>query len=496
MEASRNPFMVEIWSAVWRHRKGLLFVAGLSLAVLVLIALIVGLCVPKNVSYKQDAFVFLPKNSKGAFHYPNERLFSPNDVISPEILHKVYNDNHFQDNIDYEDFAELFTFTNVMKEKQFLDQRYEKALQRRNITGVEIKELEQDYQQELAKLDQGLFCLSFRKSRLIPEDTAASLPLQVLQTWKTIYQRQNGRMPLTAVVSDLERKLNAEFRNSPLIAVDRASYFRHQMLELCKTLKKLLGMRVVTLSDTGESLEDVVENLTYIQSYQLNVLMQMIIEDQALQGPLDDFFISGKIHGLERTLTEVEGAQKSAGEGLAKLEYYGSNSSTTAGKGKSDDAGGGSQLNFDASFFMQLASLIRNDAMNEPRAKLANQYSELGIEVAKLKSDVEYYRNLREQLRKSAVNKANAQVFSALFKTMVDGLVQTNNLLERFKRMILDNEFSASRFYLPSGPTYRIQTAVVSWKILAVVTLLIWLLINLCSLAVVSLEVFRPEKKN
>ena len=133
--------------------------------------------------------------------------------------------------------------------------------------------------------------------------------------------------------------------------------------------------------------------------------------------------------------------------------------------------------------------------MNEPRAKLANQYSELGIEVAKLKSDVEYYRNLREQLRKSAANKANAQVFSALFKTMVDGLVQTNNLLERFKRMILDNEFSASRFYLPSGPTYRIQTTVVSWKILAVVTLLIWLLINLCSLAVVSLEVFRPEKK-
>ena len=491
MEEQVNPMMSKIWQTVWSRRRGLAFCAVASLIILILLAAAISLSVPKETVYDQYVQIFLTKNAQNFYIYPNEQIFSPSDVISPEVLHNVYESCKLQDCISYEEFAPLFSFTSVIKGKQFLDEKYAKALQRRNITGADIEKLQQKYEEDLAKLDQGVFCLSFRETPRIPAKIAEEIPLKVLQTWKDIYQVQNGRVPLNALTSKMERELNAESVNSPLIAVDRAIYYKEQMQAFCLALKQVLGTRQLTLPKTGETLDDIMERLNYIRNCQLDILMQMIIESQQLRGVRDELFISGKIRNLEKQLAEAQGSRDSLAEAMSQMTG-GTNASSA---GQNSGKAGEPQLNFDASFFEQWASLIRNDVMNRLRGTLANQYKEKGLEVAQLSSELEYYTSLKKQLFESKSQKIDKAAFAGQFRNTVSEMVQTAKQLDQFKSLILDCEISGAQFYRPSGPTFSAQTSAVSRRILATTVFLVWILINFCAVLIASLPAFHAEKK-
>ena len=492
MEEQVNPMMSKIWQAVWARRRGLAFCAVVSLVFLILLAAVISLCTPKVTFYSQDVQIFLTKNSQNFYLYPNSQLFSPSDVISPEVLHRVYENCNLRECIDYEEFAELFSFTASTTEKQFLNEKYAKALQRRNITGADIEKLEAKYKEELALLDQGLFCLSFRKTPRIPAKIAEGIPLKVLETWKEIYQVQNGRLPLNALTTKMEKSLIAESKDSPLIAVDRAIYYKEQMQTFCSALKLVLGARQLTLPETGESLDDIIERLTYIRNCQLDILMQMVIENQSLRGVRDELFISGKIRNLEKQLAQAQGMRNSIAEALAQMGGSGTNASAGQNNGK---ATGETTLNFDASFFAQLDTLIRNDVMNKQRGTLTNQYNEKGLEAAQLASELEYYTNLKKQLSKVNSQKIDSNVFVNQFQNAVNSMIQTAKQIEQFKALILDCEASGAQFYRPSGPTSIMKSAAISGTILAGTMLVLWILINFCAVLIASLPAFHAEKK-
>jgi len=492
MEEQVNPMMSKIWQAVWARKRGLAFCAVVSLVFLILLAAVISLCTPKVTFYSQDVQIFLTKNPQKFYIYPNEQLFSPSDVISPEVLHRVYENCNLRECIDYEEFAELFSFTASTTEKQFLDEKYAKALQRRNITGADIEKLESKYAEDLAKLDQGLFCLSFRKTPRIPAKIAEGIPLKVLETWKEIYQVQNGRLPLNALTSKMEKDLNTEAKDSPLIAVDRAIYYEEQMQAFCLALRQVLGTRQLTLPETGESLDDIMERLTYIRNCQLDILMQMVIENQSLRGVRDELFISGKIRNLEKQLAQAQGMRNSIAEALAQMGGSGTNASAGQNNGK---ATGETTLNFDASFFAQLDTLIRNDVMNKQRGTLANQYNEKGLEAAQLTAELEYYNNVRKQLSEYKARKIDKDAFAAQFHNTVDEMVQTAKQIDQLKTLTIDCEISEFQFYRPSGPTCIAQSAVISRTTLAAAVFVFWILINFCAVLIASLPAFHAEKQ-
>ncbi|MBO4492322.1 MAG: hypothetical protein J5944_13305 [Lentisphaeria bacterium] len=492
MEEHVNPMMTKIWQAVWARKRGLAFCAVVSLVLLVILSTAISLIVPKVTCYDQDVQIFLTKNAQNFYIYPNEQLFSPSDVISPEVLHRVYEECKLQDCIEYEDFTPLFSFANVIREKQFLDEKYAKALQRRNITGADIEKLESKYREDLANLDQGMFCLSFRKTARIPDKVAEGIPLKVLETWKKIYQVRNGRLPLNALTSTMKKELGTESVSNPLIAVDRAIYYKEQMQAFCLALKQALGTRRLILPETGETLDDILERLTYIRNCQLDILMQMVIESQSLRGVWDELFISGKIRNLEKQLAEAERKRNSIENALVQLGG-GANASAGASSGKA--AAGETQLNFDASFFEQLSLLIRNDIMNRQRGSLANQYNEKGLEAAQLTSELEYYTGLKKQLAVSKSQKVDKAAFTAQFQNAVDAMVQTAKQLDQFKSLILDCEISDTLFYRPSGPTCITQSSVISRATLAATVFMLWILINFCTILIACLPAFHAEKK-
>ena len=73
-------------------------------------------------------------------------------------------------------------------------------------------------------------------------------------------------------------------------------------------------------------------------------------------------------------------------------------------------------------------------------------------------------------------------------------MIQTSKQLDRFKSLIIGNAVSEYRFYLPSGPTYEMRSAAISWKLLAAAAFALWILINFCSVAIAGIAAFRPEK--
>ena len=184
--------------------------------------------------------------------------------------------------------------------------------------------------------------------------------------------------------------------------------------------------------------------------------------------------------------------RNSIAEALAQMGGSGTNASAGQNNGK---ATGETTLNFDASFFEQLALLIRNDVMNKQRGMLAFQYNQAGIEVAQLASELEYYTNLKKQLSKVNSQKIDSNVFVNQFQNAVNSMIQTAKQIEQFKALILDCEASGAQFYRPSGPTSIMKSAAISGTILAGTMLVLWILINFCAVLIASLPAFHAEKK-
>ena len=51
------------------------------------------------------------KNMQGKIVYPSDTPFSANDLLSPAVLRKVYDENKLAEKIEFKDFCELFNLS-------------------------------------------------------------------------------------------------------------------------------------------------------------------------------------------------------------------------------------------------------------------------------------------------------------------------------------------------------------------------------------------------
>ena len=488
MEDRMNPQLVKIWNAVCERRRGLGYFAVTTAVALAILAVLGLLCLPKTAFYTQDIQLFLNRTPDG-FQYPNGRPFSAFDITSKQVLHRVYDRCDLKDILPFDDFAELFSVVAVTPKKEFLDAAYAKKLARRNITGVEIAKLESQYAAELAALDQGRYAVVMRRDGAVSPKLAVRIVGDIALVWKEIFQRQEGKnLPQGTLSTNLKERLETEFQNGPLIAVDRANYYVDQMERLCTNLAALHGSRNVVLPDTGESLKDITERLQYIRSYQLAVLTQMILQDSSLRGVQDLLFVTSKTLQLEQELTRVRSEQKSTGESLDQVMDR-----AGVGFGENSNKNLSEEMNQEG-FYAQLAALIRNDALNPIRAELAKQFRLLGVQAAQLEEQLSYYNYLKSRMSPGkATEKTDPQLFGKLYRAMLGEMIQTSRKLEEFRTMIVDNTILEQEFCVPVGPAYLKTERVLSPAVLLAGAAGLWLLLNFCAAAVAGSAAFRKE---
>lgn len=464
-----------IFDFLKRKRYRILFTAIISFCALSLICLLALVLLPTDRIFSQEIRILLDSNDNGGnITYSSGKIFNQLDIISPAVLKQVYTDQNLASDIPFDEFQNLFSVVNYSRKKGLLDADFDQKLSKRNLSIVDLNNLEAAYNKQLATLDKSNYRVNMETSIHLTNEKSVQILSTIPQTWMKVYRKMEGnKLPQTDFDTNFEKKLRSELQTSRLIAVDRASYYIDQLLKLCETLQPLLENRSISLP-TGEYLSDLVESLQGIQKYQLGMLRQMILTNNTLRSDLDLYFLKGQIQNLEKEFTAYQAQYESIGKSLSIVQEP---STSTAAGAKTD--GTAQQINLDATVLTQITNLVRNDASNAIRRKLADLNITIGQDIARVQAQMQYYQQMLNELGQTKSSVNNVELFNLEFGKMLNNLIATGAKISSFKQLIAKDYLSHLEFYTPVSQVSLRKTYLIPPLKLIAYTLGIWILLNL-----------------
>lgn len=468
-----------IFDFLKRKRHRILFTAIISFCVLFLICLLALLLLPSDRVFSQKIRIQLNSTNNGStITYPSGKTFNQLDIISPAVLKQVYTDQNLASVIPFDKFQNLFSIVSYSRKLALLDADFDQKLAKRNLSVVDLNRLEASYNKKLAALDKSTYRINMEPSIHLTNEKSVQILAAIPQTWMTLYRKMEGdKLPQTDFDTNFEKKLRTELQTSRLIALDRATYYNDQLLKLCGTLQPLLENRNISLA-SGEYLSDLVESLHCIRKYQLDLLRQMILTSSNLRSDLDLYFIKSQIQYLQQELTSRQAQYDSIGKLLSIVQAP----VRSAAAAKND--GVPQQVSLDSTVFAQIADLVRSDASNETRRKLADLNVTLGQDIARLQARLLYYQQILGDLERSKNTAGNVELFNQEFVKMVNNLIATSAKISNFKQLLTRDYLSSLEFYSPISQVSLQKARLLSPLKLVVFTFGIWVLFNLLLIAI------------
>lgn len=360
--------------------------------------------------------------------YPSGKPFVPADIINPVVLKQVYEKNKLQDMIDFDHFQNLFSITNYSEKLALVRAEFREKLGRRNLTAVDLKRFEDDYNAALAKIDNKFNYVLSMRSVGIPPNLAAKILNEIPATWAAMYRKlEAAKIPLNNFDRDLAQKVKDSRAASYFIAIDQALYYNAQMLKLCDQLKALAMNRAIALPG-GEYLDDIIDSFRHIQDYQLNLLRQMLLRNPKLHSGLDVAYLTSRLQDIDQKLNEKRAVLGNITDSIRMIgEKYTENSAKT-------EMDKGTQVN----------------AMNQ---NLVNAALECGNEVALLEAQKQYYSQmlaaLREKGEDAKTAQTDSQAFVKLFDATIQNMISAARKTTEMKELLMKDYLSILEFYAP-----------------------------------------------
>lgn len=360
--------------------------------------------------------------------YPSGKPFVPADIINPVVLKQVYEKNKLQDMIDFDHFQNLFSITNYSEKLALVRAEFCEKLGRRNLTAVDLKRFEDDYNAALAKIDNKFNYVLSMRSVGIPPNLAAKILNEIPATWAAMYRKlEAAKIPLNNFDRDLAQKVKDSRAASYFIAIDQALYYNAQMLKLCDQLKALAMNRAIALPG-GEYLDDIIDSFRHIQDYQLNLLRQMLLRNPKLHSGLDVAYLTSRLQDIDQKLNEKRAVLGNITDSIRMIgEKYTENSAKT-------EMDKGTQVN----------------AMNQ---NLVNAALECGNEVALLEAQKQYYSQmlaaLREKGEDAKTAQTDSQAFVKLFDATIQNMISAARKTTEMKELLMKDYLSTLEFYAP-----------------------------------------------
>ncbi len=419
--------------------------------------------------------------------YPSGKPFVPADVINPVVLKQVYEKNKLQGMIDFDDFQNLFSITNYSEKLALIRAEFREKLGRRNLTAVDLKRFEDDYNAAIAKIDNKFnYVLSMRDCAGIPPNLAAKILNEVPATWAAMYRRLEAeKIPLNNFDRDLAQKVKNGQNASYFIAIDQALYYNTQMLELCEQLKSLAMNRAIVLP-SGEYLDDIIDSFRHIQDYQLNLLRQMLLRNPKLHSGLDVAYLTSRLQDIDQKLSEKRAVLENITDSIRMIgeKYTGNSTKTEMDKG--------TQVNFDSSFFSELSKLIRSDANRAMNQKLVNAALECGNDVALLEAQKQYYQQMLTALNKKGEDaktvQADTQAFVKLFNTTIQNMISAARKTTKMKELLMKDYLSSLEFYAPVTMPALVVERLIPTKYMLAGVFGCWVFFNLLVILILYLK--------
>lgn len=366
----------DLFKRIWATRRVVLISVLLITAMFWGAWVIMYLANPKAYTYSRIIQFTFKGVEEG--EYPNGSPFRVADVVGPKVLSLVYDQNQLEAyGIPEHDFVQSFTIHPYAPDYNLIINKYQMAIERKNISVEEVNQLQEKMKIELQQASVRSARISFTPHRSIdlPENIINKVLLDVPRVWTTKAIEDDGVANLdialySSKMFDQERFANLDYMVAFDLIRDNVARINQNIDEL---LEKPNG-RVVTDKISGYSLPDLKKVIEDIVNYDLNQMFTPLQElGIAKNEEVVAMYYRYKLQRLERqtkfSLRQAELIEKT----LKTYENKRLESTDVAGQ-----SGGGStaipQLGGD--FITRLIDLTEESSDKEFRQQLIEQILE------------------------------------------------------------------------------------------------------------------------
>lgn len=397
----------DLFSTIWRAR-GRIAVYTLA-AGLVILAIIVGVYFFQEKEYVVKQEFRLEFTGADQNKYPNGLQFSTADILSTEVLDKVYRQNDLGKYMKFSDFKAGLAVFQMNDRLRLLEFEYSQRFSEKNLS-MEIRQrLEQEFLEKKKALMVPVYSLTFiqgGRAGSIPDNVAAKVLQDILREWSVFAERVKGanKFQLELVSPNVLKKEDIEAEDY-LVATDILRVMTRRVSKDLEALAGLPGAMVVRVGDQGISLSDLRYRLQDLERFKLNPLLGLIRQTAVSKHPEFTLaYLQNQIFDL-KLKTEQAAAnvaiyenslnqyiQKSRGSGLSPAQGEGM-------PGPSSQQGMFSNVpamipQFGESFLDSLVQMAQENSDAMFRQTIAKNVIDVGLEKVELEFQARFYEDM------------------------------------------------------------------------------------------------------
>lgn len=397
----------DLFSTIWRAR-GRIAVYTLA-AGLVILAIIVGVYFFQEKEYVVKQEFRLEFTGADQNKYPNGLQFSTADILSTEVLDKVYRQNDLGKYMKFSDFKAGLAVFQMNDRLRLLEFEYSQRFSEKNLSMENRQRLEQEFLEKKKALMVPVYSLTFiqgGRAGSIPDNVAAKVLQDILREWSVFAERVKGanKFQLELVSPNVLKKEDIEAEDY-LVATDILRVMTRRVSKDLEALAGLPGAMVVRVGDQGISLSDLRYRLQDLERFKLNLLLGLIRQTAVSKHPEFTLaYLQNQIFDL-KLKTEQAAAnvaiyenslnqyiQKSRGSGLSPAQGEGM-------PGPSSQQGMFSNVpamipQFGESFLDSLVQMAQENSDAMFRQTITKNVIDVGLEKVELEFQARFYEDM------------------------------------------------------------------------------------------------------
>lgn len=233
---------------------------------------------PSVASFRQDVELTLD----GSGTYPNGTPFSANDLRSPAVLQRVYDETGLDEyDLSYRQFAASITITPASATYETIIERYRSRLSNASLTNAERQQIEDEFNAALsAALGSGAtIAFTLPQGNSVPQAIGEHVVSRIPDAWAEIYINQLGVLNLPVPNSGAEL-IAPQFIASldyP-IAYDAIDTAFGTLVDRIQIAQSVSGAQNLTSPETGRSLFDISRDVDNLRRYSLEHVLAPLTE--------------------------------------------------------------------------------------------------------------------------------------------------------------------------------------------------------------------------
>lgn len=473
---------------------GRIFVTGiLSILATTILILAAYFLIPKKSVLMSEITVQLQNGKKDQTQivYPSETPFSANDLLSPAVLRKVYDENKLAEKIDFKSFCELFNLSQTNIKKALILAEFNSKLSKK-LSLVELNKIQDEYNKALQRLPQNIVGISMLPSFKLSKEESVKILNSIPVAWFDIYSKQDAKtFPVIETPQQLKALRAACATDGHLVFLDKTRIACKNLVRACQELDEMLPGQKITLP-SGELLADFRNSLNALNNYRINPLLLLSREIKSLQTPFDKIFLKANISEYDKQI-KAEQSKLTGTISTLNLLMNKEYKNTTAPENKTNTAP--VTMNIDKDFFTSLQYLIRRSENNVQKIKYAEEILKLELLVATLVAEKDYYTTLANH-KADEKNPSSLTVdeFKKMEEATFNELLNISTKMNEFRDLIFKNQITRNKFFTVNGEVLEFKDFPIPFKRVAVGIVLLVVLGNVLCAGKLFFEAYSSGK--